>query len=897
MATNLTPPPAEDAVPPGGSAHAENTFPAQIQDEEKYWTEIPSEGGERQQFSAPRDWFAEYDAATKPERVTEANAPSWVLRMCAKKNLPLEGMASRDWHPARFEGRKNTALIIPCVVNGQFVGIQKWYDPEHAPPNNRKNRWTQKDPDQAFYNIGMIHDPDIDAPIYMLESPTDALSGDTAVIAASGKVIPKVHRIVTCCGATNMTAAARMLNVEFPDRRLVIIAQSEDSAEKHAKIIGQCEQAAAAHPDATILVCPEAADSEGNRIKNDLNDMWLDDRYQDWGYLLEALQPVGYAKQDTSRAVVVGDDAPSLPVHPEGHCAMCGDELAETQRKTRRWCNDNCKTKYRALERTVQKRLNRLADVSSRRANHAAMAHSDTAGGLQDALGELGVELRWNIRSNIVEVNDTRHGKDFQPLSELHEARLQTDVWENVLTPDEELWREQDERWSRHTKSILFGYQTDPFRDWLDALIADPAIPLLDESANSIEGCFDIPDDIPGEYCLWVSKLGFDEVIAMAEGIERSGQIVPVFYSALQGIGKSAFWAFSFPEEYRRHWFSDSFNWTASDADIAGLAGVFCECQEMGNMPKAGRERVKAIITAEFSRVRFPYDRRFTDITKRSLVVCTDNRKRCLPADETGNRRFAPITLLGTKNDISRIIDWWAEHRLSWWKTRAKAVREGRGMYRCPPGLQRTWERMLEEHRWQHPDEQKALDWLEDNNPAEVMLEELIYAADIRDETGGPRDNKERFTEEDRRNAAKALRSLGFEDRRVFREFGTLGHQKRVRVWVKPQEVPKKPTGGRLLKADQGKRQTLSTHTLKKSLPHTEPASTNGPSSDFNPLEQLSLPPCVSEDHETNSVHEVGDPTNSTNGHHERSDPDVPADPWDAHYEELAEWQDWEAVR
>ena len=178
MATNLTPPPAEDAVPPGGSAHAENTFPAQIQDEEKYWTEIPSEGGERQQFSAPRDWFAEYDAATKPERVTEANAPSWVLRMCAKKNLPLEGMASRDWHPARFEGRKNTALIIPCVVNGQFVGIQKWYDPEHAPPNNRKNRWTQKDPDQAFYNIGMIHDPDIDAPIYMLESPTDALSGD-----------------------------------------------------------------------------------------------------------------------------------------------------------------------------------------------------------------------------------------------------------------------------------------------------------------------------------------------------------------------------------------------------------------------------------------------------------------------------------------------------------------------------------------------------------------------------------------------------------------------------------------------------------------------------------------------------------------------------------------------
>lgn len=484
--------------------------------------------------------------------------------------------------------------------------------------------------------------------------------------------------------------------------------------------------------------------------------------------------------QDTGHPV----DPPTMPDHPPGHCAWCGKKLPKKQRKTRRWCKPDCKAQFQAQEKVLAKYYAALALVAQR-TTAGALVFPDTKEGLEEALDAHGVSLRWNLRSNAVEVLDTRHQKDWERLSELHEARLQTDIWEVCVTPEEFPWQQSPERWARHLKSSLFDRQLDPFLVWLETLLADPAVPVLPDDIGPLTGCFSIPDlpdvDISAEewaaYVRWVERQAFDSAIALAHGIPRSGQIATVLQSPQQGIGKSSTFAESFPAEYRRHWFVDNFTWLATDADAAGMTGVFVECQEMGRMSRAGRDAVKARLSGEFTRVRFPYDRRYTEIQRRSVIVCTDNYRRCLPADETGNRRFAPLPVSGIPHDISPVLRWWDQYRLAWWKTRALAVQQGQGLWLCPPDVRPVWDKVVDEFRWQHHDEQTALDWLENHDlPPEARIDELIVSAGIREH--------DKITSEDRKHAAKALRSLGYTEQRPQRD------GRRLRVWVKEQEIP-----------------------------------------------------------------------------------------------------------
>ena len=499
---------------------------------------------------------------------------------------------------------------------------------------------------------------------------------------------------------------------------------------------------------------------------------------------------------------------PTMPDHKPGRCAWCGKKLPKKQRKTRRWCGADCKAQYGAQERVLQKFYAARAALQERLAD-TALVLPDTKEGLEEALDAHGVSLRWNLRSNTVEVLDVRHQKDWERLAELHEARLQTDIWEACLTPENMQWQQNPDRWARHLKSSLFDKQLDPFVDWLEALIADPAVPVLPADTGPLTGCFSIPklpdleisDQEWAAYVSWVERQPFDSAIALAHNVPRSGQIATVLQSPQQGIGKSSTFAESFPPEHRRHWFVDNYQWTSSDADAAGISGAFVECQEMGAMSKAGRDTVKARLSSEFTQVRFPYDRRFTEIRRRTVIVCTDNRRRCLPADETGNRRFAPLPVYGTPHDISPVLRWWHQHRLAWWKTRALAVQQGQGVWLCPPELRYVWDRVVDEFRWQHHDEQAALDWLENHGcPPEMSTDEVIAAAGIREH--------DKITAEDRKNVAKALRSLGYEEHRPQRD------GRRVRVWVKPQEVAKCTTGAQASYRDPGERDTAH-HTLR----------------------------------------------------------------------------------
>ena len=242
-----------------------------------------------------KDWREAYLAGEETDLTTETS-PEWLTDYLAKKQLPIESLISRGCHLMRFEGRKTAALIIPSVVAGEMTGYQRWYDAD-APwrtkvdkAHNQKNRWTYKDLGGAFLNRGQIHSHVAGAPVVLMESPPDAAATDTIIVTGEDEHDPLVHCVVACCGASNLPKAAAMINVEFPDRPLVIIAQFERDPKNHAKLAKLAQRAVESHPRATLHHCPDRTE-DGERVGNDVSDMFVRDEILSWSALCEAVEP------------------------------------------------------------------------------------------------------------------------------------------------------------------------------------------------------------------------------------------------------------------------------------------------------------------------------------------------------------------------------------------------------------------------------------------------------------------------------------------------------------------------------------------------------------------------------------------------------------------------------
>lgn len=137
-----------------------------------------------------------------------------------------------------------------------------------------------------------------------------------------------------------------------------------------------------------------------------------------------------------------------------------------------------------------------------------------------------------------------------------------------------------------------------------------------------------------------------------------------------QGAGKSTFFRFL---AIKDEWFTDDIRKLDDDKVFYKLAGHWIiEMPEMLATSNAKSiEENKAFISRQFDTHRGVYEKYATDIPRQCVYGGTSNRKRFLPFDRTGNRRFLPIEAneeeaeihiyTDVKESREYIIQMWAE--------------------------------------------------------------------------------------------------------------------------------------------------------------------------------------------------------------------------------------------
>lgn len=128
-----------------------------------------------------------------------------------------------------------------------------------------------------------------------------------------------------------------------------------------------------------------------------------------------------------------------------------------------------------------------------------------------------------------------------------------------------------------------------------------------------------------------------------------------------QGVGKSSAIAALVPNE---DWFTDEFSAETRDGKLA-LRGVWLvEVGELAALRKAEVETIKAFLSRRVDKYRDPYGRRDGRHPRQCALFGTVNPEQYL-RDDTGNRRFLPVTvgaidLAGIRRDRDQL---WAEAR------------------------------------------------------------------------------------------------------------------------------------------------------------------------------------------------------------------------------------------
>ena len=141
---------------------------------------------------------------------------------------------------------------------------------------------------------------------------------------------------------------------------------------------------------------------------------------------------------------------------------------------------------------------------------------------------------------------------------------------------------------------------------------------------------------------------------------------MPVLVGTRQGEGKSTI----------VRWLALDDDFFSEVTEFEGQRGIeslegawICEVSELLAMTKAKDvEAVKSFITRQNDRYRMPFDRRVTDHKRRCIFIGTTNKEQFL-TDKTGNRRFYPVRVYQTGNELfenenrvkAYIMQCWAE--------------------------------------------------------------------------------------------------------------------------------------------------------------------------------------------------------------------------------------------
>ena len=315
---------------------------------------------------------------------------------------------------------------------------------------------------------------------------------------------------------------------------------------------------------------------------------------------------------------------------------------------------------------------------------------------IKNRLETLGYECRYNIREQSEEIKH-KDKEQWEILDDGKDAMLFSDCHKNLKPKGSDTAKKISQvNWRTHTKALVHRNEVDPFKIWLESLPKWDNKPRLESVLMEL---FKIDKGY-----LELAKWAFKAVLLTAiirtyrPGYKFDTMII---LQGKQGIGKSSLWSCLFEKE---SWFSDSISFSGNDKEIIEntRGTVIVENAELAGARKAEVEKIKALITRETDKVRFAYAHKTSILPRQFVIVGTTNETCSLPNDQTGNRRFIPISLESKESSIwnngKKVREYIKENRKQLWAEALHRYNEKEKPY-LPQHLIPVADMKADEHR------------------------------------------------------------------------------------------------------------------------------------------------------------------------------------------------------
>ena len=297
-----------------------------------------------------------------------------------------------------------------------------------------------------------------------------------------------------------------------------------------------------------------------------------------------------------------------------------------------------------------------------------------TKSGLTQALDHLGIEIRFNVRSDMMEI--LRDGA-WIASDRLEQADLRELIQSRCRIPlakGEKPALFNKEHWERCRDAMLRDRRVDPFIEWVEAMPDWDRTPRLDGLIHTLWGVASYEQD---ELARWASRYPF--LGALQRAYEPGAKIdeFPILVGE-EDAGKSVFIKHILPLDST--WFGENVDLSSDAKDLVeqlqGLA--IAEIGEMAGLRRAEVEDVKRTITRAVDMVRLSWRPDPARFPRRSIFVGTANPTGVIvPSDLSGNRRFVPIVLGADRCLVGRPEDYLSERRDQLWAEAVHAYRAG----------------------------------------------------------------------------------------------------------------------------------------------------------------------------------------------------------------------------
>ena len=346
-------------------------------------------------------------------------------------------------------------------------------------------------------------------------------------------------------------------------------------------------------------------------------------------------------------------------------------------------------------------------DRTIRSASEAATSRTfprKDADALEGALGELRIEVRYNLRAMRAEFKTGAN--KWVKTSDRSSADLRRLIAEKFSYSGRQgpaALRFGKESWDEHLNALLYHREVDPFKVWLESL---PEWDGNERLAKLLPDCLGAAD---GSLTRWA---GFYLCLGAVQRTYEPGGLlreIPIIIGP-QRAGKSQLLSNLLPPD-QPDWFSDSLcvSEPTQKRVEAMLGRVIVELSELTGFRRAELESLKAFISRrDDGATRLSYRRDPETALRRCILVGTSNDSECLPNDPSGNSRFVPIQC-GLGSHVEPYLD---ERREQLWA-------EGLAFYR--KGERANLPRNLMELQGQHAETHRRKDQM-----AEDAVENII---------------------------------------------------------------------------------------------------------------------------------------------------------------------------